>query len=108
MVRADGADYAGKREVDAFAGTGGFVSTSFNGFAALFDFGFDVAAELIQFLAHAALEFLSCGLEPIVRNLREHAGLAAEPRVAKLLPGRLVAGGRTFRVEAYAQIGEER
>ena len=108
MVRADGAEYAGKREVDTLSDSSDFFGAGFKGFAALFDFGFDMRAELIEFLAHDALEFLSCGLEPIVRNLREHAGFAAEPRIAKLFPGSLVAGERTLRVEAYAKIGEER
>ena len=44
MVRADGADDPGEREVDAFAGEGGFVRARFDRAAARFDFRFDVGA----------------------------------------------------------------
>jgi hypothetical protein len=80
----------------------------FDGLAALFDFGFDVGAELIEFLADNALELLSGGLEPVVGYLRQHAGFAAEPGVAELFPGGFVAGARTLCVEVPAKAGEER
>jgi hypothetical protein len=108
VVRADRAYDAGQREIDTVTRAGRFVRAGFNAFAALFDFGLDVGAELIEFLADAPLEFLSGGLEPIIGDLREHAGFAAQPGIAKLLPGRFVARARTFFVEATAQIGEER
>ena len=108
MVRADGTDHSREREVDALAGGCGFVSAGFDGFAALFDFGFDVGAELIEFLAYDPLEFLSGGLEPVVGDLRQDAGFAAEPGVAELFPGGLIARAGTLIVEASAQIGEER
>jgi len=66
MVRADWADDSREGEVDALADAGGFAGTSFDDFAALFDFGFDVSAKLIEFLAYDPLEFLSGGLEPVV------------------------------------------
>src|SRR5882762_10686165 len=108
VVRADRAYDAGQREIDTVAGAGRFFRAGFYAFAALFDFGLDVGAELIEFLADAPLEFLSGGLEPIISDLRQHAGFAAQPGVAKLLPRRFVARARAFFVEASAQIGEQR
>jgi len=86
VVRADGPNDAGQREIDTLAGAGRFFRAGFNTFAALFDFGLDVGAELIEFLADAPLEFLSGRLEPIIGDLREHAGFAAEPTLAKNFP----------------------
>src|ERR1700730_4286371 len=108
MVRADGTNNSWKGEVNTLAGTGRLVGAGFDGFAALFDFRFDVGAKLIQLLADDALEFLSSRLEPVIGDLRQHPGFAAQPSVAELLPGRFVASARTFLIEASAKIGEER
>src|SRR5712664_42624 len=70
MVRAEWAEDAGEREVNAFASEGGLVGAGVDGFAALFDLGFDVGAKLIEFLADDALELGAGGLEPVVGDLR--------------------------------------
>src|SRR5258707_7079583 len=108
VVRADGAYDAGQREIDTLAGAGRFFRAGFNTFTALFDFGLDVGAQLIEFLADAPLEFLSGGFEPIISDFRQHAGFAGQPGVAKILPRRIVARARAFFVEAVAPIGEQR
>src|SRR4029077_8192540 len=107
VVRTDRAENAGQREINALASAGGLAGTGFDGFAAFFDFGFYVGAELIQFLADDPLEFLRGRLEPVVGDLGQHAGLAAEPGVAELFPGRFVASARALFVKAPTKAGEE-
>src|SRR5438309_7609277 len=86
VVRAERTDDSGKRKVDAFTGAGGFLRACLNALASLFDFGLDVGAKLIEFLADAALEFRSGGLDAVIGDLNEDAGLGAQPGMAKLVP----------------------
>ncbi len=49
----------------------------------------DVRAQFVESLADGRAQRGRGGLEPILGDAREHAGLAAEPRVAQFLPARL-------------------
>src|SRR5260370_42345270 len=79
MVRAEWTDDSRQGEVDALASACGFVGAGFDGFAALFDFRFDVGAELIELLADDALEVLARRVAPGVPGLAQGARIAGQP-----------------------------
>ena len=56
-----------------------------------FDLSIDVAAQFVQCGADRAFQVRRSGLQPVVRDQREHARFAAQPRIAKCLPGIFVA-----------------
>ena len=68
--------------------------------AARFDLRFDVRAKFVERCADGAFEFRSRGLQPIVGDLREDAGFAAQPGIAEKFPGGFVVYVGSFGVES--------
>src|SRR5260370_12791413 len=93
MMRANGADDSRKREVNAFARTGGFVSAFFDCFKALFDLGLNMSPKFVEGSTDDPLKVRSGRFQPIVCDLRQHPRLAAHPRLAELFPARFIPGG---------------
>src|SRR6267378_1548066 len=108
MMRADGADDAGEREVDAIASERGFFRARLDCGTARLDLSFRMRAQLVELLADRAFQLRWSRLEPIVGNLCKNAGLAAEPCITELFPGRFVMRGNAIGIEASTKISEER
>ena len=66
VMRADGADDAGERKIDALFGCRRSCSASFDFGLPRFDLSIDVAAEFVQCCADRAFQFRCRGLQPIV------------------------------------------
>ena len=79
VARADRALDAGKREIDFVAELRGLFRGGFDLDALFFNRRFDMRFEFVQFLADDALQFRRRRFQPVVGDLREHAGLAAGP-----------------------------
>ena len=103
MPRAERADHAGKRKVFALARKRRLFGRGFDRRAPRFERRFDVRLEFIERLADRALQFRLRGLEPRVGDLREHAGFAAEPRIAQRFPAVFVRCARGVLVKPRAQ-----
>src|SRR5580692_4638849 len=106
VMRAGGTFDAREREVDVVVREGGLVGAGFNGLAAGFDLGFHVGAKFVEAGAGRAFEIGRGGFEPVVGDLREHTGFAAEPGVAENFPAGFVVNGSGFGVEARADSGK--
>ena len=78
VARADRALDAGKREIDFVARAARIVPRRLRfRRGCCFERRFDVRFELVQFLADDAFEFGRRRLQPVVGDLRQHAGFAA-------------------------------
>jgi hypothetical protein len=65
-------------------------------------------AEFVELLADGAFQLGGSRLEPIVGDLRKNTGLAAEPCITELFPGRFVKRASAISIEAYTKVSEER
>jgi hypothetical protein len=108
VMRADRTNDARKGEIYSFARERGLFSAGLDGRTAGFDLRLDMCAQVIEGGADSALQVESDRFQPIIRDLREHAGFAAEPGIAKFLPGRFVMRASAIRVEASTKVSEER
>src|SRR6266404_2490275 len=108
VARADGANDAGEREVHTIASECGFFRSSFDCGPSRLDLSFHMRAQFVELLADRAFQLGGGRLEPIVGDLRKNAGLATEPCITELLPGRLVKRASTISIEASTKVSEER
>ena len=109
VPRAERADDAGKREVFALARERRLFGRGFDRRAPRFERRFDVRFQFIERLADGALQLRLRGLEPVLGDLRKHAGFAAEPGVAQQiskLPVILAAATASWS-ELCAQLREQ-
>src|SRR6266850_1943055 len=102
VTRADGADDAGEREVDAIASERGFFRAGLNCGTARLDLSFHMRAQLVELLADRAFQLGCSRLEPIVGDLRKNTGLAAEPAVTEQLPFGFVVNRRELPIKMGA------
>ncbi len=86
VMGADGADDAGERKIDSFACDRGFFGSGLDGRAARFDFRLHIRAQFIQRCTDGALQLGGSRLKPVVRDLGEDAGFAAQPAVTEYFP----------------------
>src|SRR5882724_4253592 len=108
MMRADGAADTGERKVHAIASERGFFRAGLDGDAARLDLSFHMRAQFVELLADGTFQLGGSRLEPIVGDLRKNTGLAAEPGITELFPGRLVKRASAISIEASAKVSEER
>src|SRR5712664_562935 len=108
VIRADRAEDAGEREVNAVAVRRNLFRSLFSSDPKCFEGFFDVALELVQRLTDNGFQSGRGGLKPIFRDLRKNTGLATEPCITELLPGRLVKRASTISIEASTKVSEER
>ncbi len=108
MARADGPLDARQREVEALARARRLLGGGFRRGAALFDDSLNVRAQVVERLPDGALELWRGGLQPVVGDLRQHAGLAPQPSVAERFPARFVARRVCVADEFRSEVGEER
>src|SRR6266481_1836422 len=67
----------------------------------------NVSAQFVQCRTDGALQIRRSRLQPVVRNQRDHTGLAAQPGVTKRFEGCFVGGARGFGIESRTNFGEE-
>ena len=108
MARSDRPLDAGKRKIDALARLRRRLGRRFNRNLPLGQRRFHVRLDLIQFLPDDALQIRRGRFQPVVGNLRDHAGLAPQPRITHRLPIRVVRRRRKLAIELRAQFREHR
>src|SRR5882724_11468782 len=77
VMRTDGAEDAGEREVDAVAVRRNLFRTLFSSDPKCFEGFFDVALELVQRLTDNGFQSRRSGLKPIFRDAGEHTSLSS-------------------------------
>ena len=86
VPRADRPLHARQREIDLIPSRGRMFRRRFNFLALFFERRFDVRLQLLKFLADYPLELRRRCLQPVVGDVRENPGLAADPSVTQNLP----------------------